>query len=107
VRLAPSYDVASALPYDYRETKTKLAMKVGDHYRLDRINRSSWCRSAQALGLDPAEAVDRVALNVSRVADAFSTAAFELDSDLSSSATVPALVDAVARRVERCTSLLA
>jgi len=38
VRLAPLYDVASALPYDRSPQRLKLAMKIGSKYRLHDIS---------------------------------------------------------------------
>jgi serine/threonine-protein kinase HipA len=52
-RLAPLYDVASALPY--RETaaqKLKLAMKVGGTYRLRDIGPDQWAKLETELKLE-------------------------------------------------------
>lgn len=75
VRLAPLYDVASALPYiDSFEPKTELAMRVGGHYRVGAIGRSTWERQAQAMGLDPEAVLVRATELASRLPDAFSDA---------------------------------
>ncbi len=43
VRLAPVYDIASVLPYaQFDLNRVKLAMKVGDKYRLREIGRREW-----------------------------------------------------------------
>ncbi len=45
VRLAPLYDIASVLPYPrFDLDRVKLAMKVGDKYRLRDIGRREWER---------------------------------------------------------------
>lgn len=58
VRLAPLYDIASALPYPRTIPlqKAKMAMKVGGEYVVRRIGRSHWEKLAVAVRL-PAEAV--------------------------------------------------
>jgi len=55
LRLAPLYDIASNLPYEWnpKSTKRKLAMKVGGDYHLHRIARKSWRKFAEECGLDP------------------------------------------------------
>jgi serine/threonine-protein kinase HipA len=45
VRLAPLYDIASVLPYaQFDLNRVKLAMKIGDKYRLRDIGRREWER---------------------------------------------------------------
>ncbi len=62
VRLAPLYDVASALPYDDMYfPKLKLAMKMGGTYRLRDVGLHAWRKLAGQLGLGEGEVVDRVA----------------------------------------------
>jgi serine/threonine-protein kinase HipA len=57
VRLAPLYDIASLLAYDHIDLRaSKLAMRVGRHYRLDTIQARHWNDAARALGL-PADAL--------------------------------------------------
>jgi serine/threonine-protein kinase HipA len=105
VRLAPLYDVASALPYATSERRLRLAMKIGGRYDVH-SRCDPWPRAAAELGLDPEELNAR-ALELARAApDAFAAAAAEpavkeLGSDM------PArLRDLVAERAERCASLL-
>lgn len=51
VRLAPLYDIASALPYDTLDPqKIKLAMAVGGEYRLRDIGQRQWRAFARELG---------------------------------------------------------
>lgn len=58
VRLAPLYDIASALPYTKTIPlqKATMAMKIGGEYLVSRIGRSHWEKLATAVRL-PAEAV--------------------------------------------------
>ena len=53
VRLAPSYDVTSALPYkNLNQEKLSLAMKLGNHYRLRDISFHDWEKPAKAARMD-------------------------------------------------------
>ena len=65
-RLAPLYDIASALPYGTHERKLRLAMKVGSSYEVY-PQRTRWPEAARDLGLDAAALVDR-ALELARIA---------------------------------------
>ena len=78
VRLAPLYDVASALPYGAHEKKLRFAMKIGGDYDVyPRYNR--WPAVAKELGLDPDRLVDRVRELAAAAPDALSAAAAEPD----------------------------
>ena len=53
VRLAPLYDLASALPYRHLAVhKLKLAMKIGGKYRLREIGAHQWGKFAGEIGSD-------------------------------------------------------
>lgn len=108
VRLAPLYDVASALPYPGQDVqRLKLAMKLGGDYTLRTRSASLWDKVATEMSL-PADAVrERAGELAARLPDAFADAAAEDQvRDLRSS--LPAvLVDAVTARVARCASTLA
>jgi serine/threonine-protein kinase HipA len=56
VRLAPLYDLASALPYPgMRPIGLKLAMKIGGEYRLRNIAASQWRKLATEVRRNPEE----------------------------------------------------
>ncbi|HEY1745799.1 MAG TPA: type II toxin-antitoxin system HipA family toxin [Xanthobacteraceae bacterium] len=59
-RLAPLYDVASILPYDFDLQKVRLAMKIGGTYRLRDIGPRQWVKLAADLRLKADEVVERV-----------------------------------------------
>jgi serine/threonine-protein kinase HipA len=62
VRLAPLYDVASALPYPTLNTpRLKLAMKIGGHYRLREIGAPELRKLAASMKLSPDAAIERAA----------------------------------------------
>jgi serine/threonine-protein kinase HipA len=53
VRLAPLYDIASILAYpDIDLRRAKLAMKIGDEYRLRYIGLSDWWKLAERVRVD-------------------------------------------------------
>jgi serine/threonine-protein kinase HipA len=105
VRLAPLYDIASALPYGTHERKLRLAMKIGGDYRVYPVE-NAWRKAAGELRIDPEMAVHRVRELARRAPDAFSEAAgkpevVELGSPLPSR-----LLDLVAQRSKRCAAIL-
>ena len=53
VRLAPLYDIASVLPYaEFDVNRVKLAMKIGDKYRIQQVGVREWRKLAVDLRLD-------------------------------------------------------
>jgi serine/threonine-protein kinase HipA len=105
VRLAPLYDVASALPYGAHEKKLRFAMKIGGDYDVyPRYNR--WPAAARELGLDPARLVDRVRELATAAPDALSAAASEPDVKALARPLPAKLVDLVAERARRCSELV-
>lgn len=99
VRLAPLYDIASALPYAH-ERDVRMAMKLGGDYRLHVQRPSTWTTMAADLAVDPDELRHNAARLVAAAPDAFAKAAAEvehIDSDLP-----VRLADAVAERARWC-----
>lgn len=71
VRLAPIYDVASALVYDGMYVpKLKLAMKIGGRYGLDAIKGRHWRRFAVACDVDPDALLARIHDIATRIPEA-------------------------------------
>jgi serine/threonine-protein kinase HipA len=108
VRLAPMYDVASALPYDDMYLpKLRMAMRIGGEYRIERISGRHWRRFATENGLDPDATVARIdelaARTPASLAKSAQAAAVQaLGSDLPTR-----LIEQVAARVPRCRKALA
>ena len=74
-RLAPLYDIASALPYpDLQRQKLKLAMQIGGKYRLRDIGRRQWTKLAEELSVD----AERVLSIAARLVRAIPQAATEV-----------------------------
>jgi len=101
LRLAPLYDVASALPYGTHERKLRFAMKVGRDYRVY-LHGNPWPAAARELDLDADALAARVRVLADAVADAFADAARDPEvADLGR--PLPArLVDLVSERASRC-----
>jgi serine/threonine-protein kinase HipA len=73
VRLAPLYDVASILPYDFDAQRIRLAMKIGDKYRIRDVTARSWEKLSEALGLDAGEVESQVSDLARRIAQTVAT----------------------------------
>lgn len=102
VRLAPLYDVASALPYsDLPIQKLRLAMKFGATYLVTSQSPGIWPRISKELGLPVDVIIEHARALMDRLPDAFADAARE-PSVVATRSTMPGrLVDAVADRIRR------
>lgn len=77
VRLAPLYDMASALPYDPRSDDSDLhttAMAIGGERRFGAVNRKNWERLARRTGIEPDRLLTRVGQLATDLPDALATA---------------------------------
>ncbi len=105
VRLAPLYDIASALPYDVHERKLRFAMKIGGDYRVH-PERNTWDKAARELRLNVDRALDRVVALAEKAPDAFADAANAAEVTALGRPLPTQLVDLVADRVERCLAVM-
>ncbi len=105
VRLAPVYDIASALPYGMHERKLRFAMKLGGDYRVF-LQRNPWPQAARDLGLDEGELADRVSELVDVAPDAFADSVSAADIVALDRGMPGKLLDVVADRAARCRSLI-
>lgn len=105
VRLAPMYDVASALPYGTHENKLRLAMKIGGDYRVF-PERNTWPGAAKDLGLKADALVARVRELTAAAPEAFAEAARAADIKALDRELPATLVDVIADRAARCMRLL-
>jgi serine/threonine-protein kinase HipA len=103
VRLAPLYDVASILPYkDFQRPGLKLAMRIGDEYRLDWIAARHWLRMAREMRLDDEALLERVRDLAQRVPEAFARAAKDARVRALDTPLPDRLTDAVTDRASTC-----
>ncbi len=75
VRLAPLYDLSSALLYDPRGDDSglhRLAMAVGGERRFGRVSEENWVKLARRARLDPGRMVDRLRSLATDLPDALS-----------------------------------
>jgi serine/threonine-protein kinase HipA len=103
VRLAPLYDISSALPYEsLQRRKIKMAMKVGSNYRWWDIRLSDWLSLATEMGVD----TEFAALSLQGMAAALPDEASKLAATLSEKGlnhpTISRLVDEIAIACARC-----
>jgi len=71
VRLAPLYDIASALGYKALDPrKMKMAMKIGGHYEMYDISARDWAKLERGAGLADGFAVERINAIGGMLADA-------------------------------------
>jgi serine/threonine-protein kinase HipA len=105
VRLAPFYDVASALPYAIPEQKLRLAMKLGSDYRINPASRP-WAKLAAALQVSESNVLDHAQRITSAAPEAFATAASDPQLRALDSSLPQRLTELVDKRAARCAAQL-
>ncbi len=105
VRLAPLYDIASALPYGTHERKLRFTMKIGGDYRVLPY-KNTWPAAARELGLDPDAARQRLLELARRTPDAFAESAATPEVRALQRQLPKRLIDLVADRAKRCLEIL-
>lgn len=107
-RLAPLYDIASALPYDpFDPHKLKLAMKIGGQYRLRDIGLRQWRKLAEDLRVDPEAIVGRARALAERAPDHIADICGRAKADGLGHPLMERLANSVSARAERCARALA
>lgn len=105
-RLAPLYDVASTLPYDFDFKKLRLAMKIGGRYFLDDISLRHWRKLASSVRLDE-EQLRTTCLDLAeRLPDALLDVIKTARADGLDNAVLRRLSDALILRAAHCLELL-
>lgn len=101
VRLAPLYDIASALPYPLQISpqKAKLAMKVGSAYHIKKIQPRHWEACAKQLRLSPRTLIERLHDMTKRLETIAPAVANELHKQGLSNPIVQTLADSISKRV--------
>lgn len=105
VRLAPLYDISSALPYEgLQRRRIKMAMKVGSKYRWWDIRISDWLVLANDMGID----ADFAIRSLSTMSEILPTAAAEVVASMNDSGiTHPVLTRISEGIAESCRRLQA
>lgn len=103
VRLAPLYDIASALAYDDMYLpKLRMAMKIGGEYRVGATRGRHWRTFATSNGLDPDETIARVEHLARQAPDAFATVARAESIDGLKSDLPGRLTDRISAAAAKC-----
>ncbi|MDZ7627093.1 MAG: type II toxin-antitoxin system HipA family toxin [Parvularculaceae bacterium] len=106
VRLAPLYDLASILPYDDIDPrKAKLAMKIGDEYRLHHIGLSEWRKLAANIKVDADAVVDSARAMAARLPDALSDEIVQARADGLTHPLIDRLQEKLSARAEKVASV--
>jgi len=100
-RLAPLYDIISALPYD-RETYNRLAMAVGGERKYSKIFPSHWEKTAAECRYDGRKAVEHVREYIASLPDAVRPVLEGCRAQGLQLDTINVLID---RLTERCATL--
>lgn len=106
VRLAPLYDIASILAYpDIDPQKAKLAMKIGDEYRLRDIGISEWRKLAADVRVDGDALVGRARAMAAELPDRLADEVRRLRDVGLSHAAIGTLADVLSKRATRIASI--
>ena len=105
-RLAPLYDVASTLPYDFDPRKLKLATKIGGKYRIEEVDSRHLAKFATEIRLVPAEVLNMGKAMADALPDALTEAvdearALELDHPI-----LQRMIDVLGARMQHCIRIL-
>jgi HipA-like protein len=98
VRLAPLYDISSSLPYSQTvdPRKARLAMRIGEKYRVNEIGGYDWEKSAAEWGCSP----DGMTARIKQIAGLVPEAARRTAEDLQSVGIDHEIVMDLADRIE-------
>ena len=105
-RLAPLYDVASALVYDFDVKKLKLATKVGGKYRLEEIGLRQWEKFATESRRPKGEVLGICREMAHDLPRAVHAVADEARRDGLDHPVIGRLADTLSARAERCARVL-
>lgn len=106
-RLAPLYDVASALPYDFQLQKLKMAFRIGGKYRIEEIHSRQWSRFADEASLPAAEVLELGRSMAASLPEILRTIVDRTRAAGRDHPILKRMVDALSSRAERCARVLA
>ena len=107
VRLAPFYDLASALPYRTIDlNKAKLAMKLGGEYRLRNISLRNWQRLATDLRIPEDSLMGRVRTMAAEIPDHVAAIQKQLADQGLLHSTITTLARKLRERANSCRTVL-
>ena len=107
VRLAPFYDLASAVPYRTIDlNKAKLAMKLGGEYRLRNISLRNWQRLAADLRIPEDSLINRLRTMATEIPDHAAAIQKQLADQGLSHSTITTLARKIRERANSCRTVL-
>ncbi len=103
IRLAPLYDIASALPYyDPELRKIKLAMKIGGKYRVREVGPHEWQKLTLQLNLEPDEVNAAVLRMAKAMPDLAASLRRRLQKQRLNHVVLDQLTERIAGRARKC-----
>ncbi len=107
-RLAPLYDLSSALPYPEQvyPRHATLAMKIGGKYKLREITLREWRKCAQELRYDEATLIERIRLFAETIPDLANQVHKELRAGGIRHGVAKRLLGALLMRAAECAALV-
>jgi serine/threonine-protein kinase HipA len=105
-RLAPLYDIASILPYDFDLQRVRLAMKIGGEYRLRDVGPQQWRKLASELRLDADLLLQRVRELALRLPDSLSEVRKAAEDAGLDHPLIARLADKIAERSADCANAI-
>jgi serine/threonine-protein kinase HipA len=104
-RLAPLYDVASTLVYDFDPHKLKLANKIGGTYLIDDIGPRQWEKFAVETRLPKQDVLTAARDLAGALPAAIHTVADQARNEGLDHPVIPRMVEILSTRAERCARL--
>ena len=105
-RLAPLYDIANTLPYDFDPKKLRMATKIGGKYPLEHIGSREWTKFASEAHLPSAEVLDMCRSMAEKLPDALMETVEKAHSEGLDHLIAKKMVDVLSERAARCTRVL-
>jgi len=105
-RLAPLYDVASTLPYDFDPRKLKMATKIGGKYLLEDVYARHWAKFATEVRLRSEEVLDMGISMANTIPTAFAQTVDEAQTNGLDHPIIARMTDALNARSEQCARVL-
>lgn len=105
-RLAPLYDMASALPYDFDFKKLRMAMKIGGVYPLANIGPRQWTKFAAEVRAPVKEVMSQCLALTERLPEAAFSAAAKVRAEGLEHPIIGRLADLWTERAKRCRNLI-
>jgi serine/threonine-protein kinase HipA len=104
-RLAPLYDVASTLVYDFDPRKLKLATKIGGKYPLEEIGPRQWEKFAAEAHLPKQDVLAASQAMARALPQAIRDVAGDARTEGLDHPVIPRMVEILSERAERCLRL--